>query len=92
MAQIAQQDDLLLVDEGKLSGLHQPTKDKLKQCVEDKTILSVVVKTKEADNMINVSKVLGYQKDVTNPKKPTYKIVFVNTNTGALYTLSLDAL
>ena len=92
MAQIAQQDHLLLVDEGKLAGLHQPTKDKLKQCVENGTILSVVIETKESVNKINVSKVVGYEKDIANPKKPTYKIIFANTNTGALYSLALEAL
>lgn len=92
MSQAAQQDHLYVDDPGTIAGLQQGTKNILKRCCEQHTILDVVLRHKEGDNTINVSKVIGYERNVTNPKKPTHKVYFLNTSTGAIHTLSLDAL
>lgn len=65
-------------------------KKKLKECIEAGTIYDVIVVTLETAKVTNKSKVLAWSKDVTTPQAPTYNVVLVDCNTGALSVFSLS--
>ena len=91
MANIAQQDDIRIVDkEHGIAALAEPQKQQLKECIQYKTILNVVLETKEALNKVNVSKVIGYETDNTHKEAPTHKVYVLNTNTGAITGIAIN--
>lgn len=91
MPQIAQQDYIRITDPGTLTGLQQDTKNILKRCIKNGSILEVLLTTKEGSKKTNVSRVVAFLEDTTMPKAPTYKVTFINCDTGALSVLSLEA-
>lgn len=90
MAQIAQQDNLIVTSTKPISAIDEAAKKKLQECIEAGTINDVIVVTPETEKVTNKSKVLAWSKDVTTSQTPTYKVVLVNCNTGTLSVLSLS--
>lgn len=90
MAQIAQQDNLVIASTTPIAEIDAAAKKKLKECIEAGTINDVIVVTPETSKVTNKSKVLAWSKDVTAPQAPTYKVVLVDCNTGALKVFSLN--
>lgn len=90
MAQIAQQDNLIVTSTKSTETIDEAAKKKLKECIEAGTINDVIVVTQETENVTNKSKVLAWSKDVTKPHEPTYKVALVDYNTGALSVFSLS--
>lgn len=75
MAQIAQQDNLLIVSKTKASTLEAEVKKKLLECMKAGVITDVILQTKEAANVTNWSKIVAYSEDATNAGGVKYKIV-----------------
>lgn len=90
MAQIAQQDNLVITSTTPIATIDAAAKKKLKECVEAGTINDVIVVTPETEKVTNKSKVLAWSKDVAAPQAPTYKVALVDCNTGALKVFSLS--
>lgn len=90
MAQIAQQDHLFVVDEtNAITALGAAQKEKLKACIIGGTIFDVVLKTKQAENKYNYSRIVAYYVDQTNNQKPTYTVSVVNSEDGKEATIEL---
>lgn len=90
MAQIAQQDNLIVTSTEPIATIDAAAKKKLKECIEAGTINDVIVVTPGTEKVTNKSKVLAWSKDATAPQGPTYKVVLVDCNTGELSVLSLS--
>ena len=68
MAQIANQDNLIIEISGALSAMDGTTKAKLVECVKGGTIFDVILKSVEAANNVNYGKVVGVKIDNTTGK------------------------
>lgn len=90
MAQIAQQDNLIVTSTKPIVTIDEAAKKKLKECIEAGTIYDVIVVTLEKEKVTNKSKVLAWSKDITTPKAPIYKVALVDCNTGALSVFRLS--
>lgn len=88
MAQIAQQDNLIVTSTKPIATIDEAAKKKLKECIEAGTINDVIVVI--PGKVTNKSKVLAWSKDVTTPQAPTYKVVLVDCNTEALSVFNLS--
>lgn len=80
MAQIAQQDNLIIEITGALDAMDETTKQKLIDCIKVGTITDVIVVSKEAANKVNHGKVLGYMVDTTAAESPTYSVAIMEVN------------
>jgi len=90
MAQIAQQDNLIIEITGALSAMDEPTKQKLIDCIKMGTITDVIVVSTEAANKVNHGKVLAYRVDTTAAESPKYSIELVEVNAGKLVKILLN--
>jgi hypothetical protein len=90
MAQIAQQDNLIIEITGSLTTMDETTKQKLIDCIKVGTITDVIVVSKEAENKVNHGKVLGYMVDTTAAESPKYSVVIMDVNTGTPNTVLLN--
>lgn len=90
MAQIAQQDNLIVTSTGPIATIDEAAKKKLKECIEAGTINDVIVVTQGTAKVTNKSKVLAWSKDVAMQQKPIYKVALVDIETGALSVFSLS--
>lgn len=90
MAQIAQQDNLIIEITGALAVMDETTKQKLIDCIKVGTITDVIVISTEAPNKANYSKVLGYSVDTTAPETPKYSIELIDVNGGKLVKILLN--
>lgn len=90
MAQIAQQDNLIVTSTEPVAAIDAAAKKKLKECIEAGTINDVIVVTPGTTKVTNKSKVLAWSKDVTTQQAPTYKVALVDCSTGVLSVLSLS--
>lgn len=90
MAQIAQQDNLIVTSTGPIATIDEAAKKKLKECIEAGTINDVIVVTPGEGKVTNKSKVLAWSKDATIQQTPIYKVALVDCNTGALNAFSLS--
>ena len=90
MAQIAQQDNLIVTSTTSIAKIDNAAKKKLKECIEAGTIYDVIVVTQETGKVTNKSKVLAWSKDVTTSQAPTYKVALVDCSTGGLSVFSLS--
>ena len=90
MAQIAQQDNLIVTRTKPIDTIDEAAKKKLKECIEAGTINDVIVVTPGTGKGTNKSKVLAWSKDVTTSLAPIYKVALVDFNTGALSIFSLS--
>ena len=90
MAQIAQQDNLIIEITGALAEMDETTKQKLIDCIKVGTITDVIVVSTEAANKVNHGKVLGYMVDTTAAESPKYSIELIDVNGGKLVKVLLN--
>ena len=90
MAQIAQQDNLIIKITGALDEMDGTTKQKLIDCIKMGTITDVIIVSKEAANKFNYGKVLSYRVDSTEEESPKYSIELVEVNAGKLVKILLN--
>lgn len=90
MAQIAQQDNLIIEITGALDAMDETTKQKLIDCIKVGTITDVIVVSTEAANKVNHGKVLGYMVDTTAAESPKYSVAIMDVNAGKLVKVLLN--
>lgn len=90
MAQIAQQDNLIIEITGTLAAMDKTTKQKLIDCIKVGTITDVIVVSTEAANKVYHGKVLGYMVDTRAAESPKYSVVIMDVNTGTPQTVELN--
>lgn len=90
MAQIAQQDNLIIEITGALAEMDGTTKQKLIDCIKVGTITDVILVSTEAANKVNHGKVLGYMVDTTAAESPKYSVVIMEVNAGKLVKVLLN--
>ena len=89
MAQIAQQDNLIIEVTTTASSLDGNTKAKLISCIEVGTIADVILVTKEAEKKISHARVASWLVDTTGAT-PKYTIDIVNANSASIETIALN--
>lgn len=89
MAQIAQQDNLVIEVTTTAAALDSNTKNKLIACIEGGTIADVVLVTKEVEKKISHARVVSWLVDTTE-NSPKYTIHIINANGGAVATIALN--
>lgn len=90
MAQIAQQDNLIIEITEALDAMDETTKQKLIDCIKAGTITDVIVVSTEAVKKINYGKVLGYMVDTTSEKNTKYSVVIMEVNACKLVKILLN--
>lgn len=90
MAQIAQQDNLVIEITGALAAMNETTKQKLIDCIKMGTITDVILVSTEAANKVNHGKVLGYMVDTTAAESPKYSVAIMEVNAGKLVIVLLN--
>lgn len=90
MAQIAQQDNLIIETTGALDAMDETTKQKLIDCIKMGTITDVIVVSTEAANKVNHGKVLGYRVDTTSAESTKYSVAIMEVNAGKLVKVLLN--
>lgn len=89
MAQIAQQDNLVIEVTTTAAALDSATKKKLIECIEGGTITDVILVTKEAEKKISHARVVGWLVDTTGDS-PKYTIDIINANNGTVTAIKLN--
>ena len=89
MAQIAQQDNLVIEVTTTAAALDGDTKKKLIECIEGGTIADVILVTKEVEKKISHAKIVSWLVDTTG-NSPKYSILIVNANSAAIATIALN--
>lgn len=89
MAQIAQQDNLVIEVTTTAAALDDATKKKLIECIEGGTITDVILVTKEAEKKISHARVVGWLVDTT-ADSPKYTIDIINANDGTVTAIKLN--
>lgn len=89
MAQIAQQDNLVIEVTTTAAALDINTKNKLIACIEGGTIADVVLVTKEVEKKISHARVVSWLVDTTGDS-PKYTIHIINANSGAVAAIALN--
>lgn len=89
MAQIAQQDNLVIEVTTTAAALDSATKKKLIECIEGGTITDVFLVTKEAEKKISHARVVGWLVDTTGDS-PKYTIDIINANSGTVTAIKLN--
>ena len=89
MAQIAQQDNLVIEVTTTATALDSNTKKKLIECIEGGTIADVILVTKEDEKKINHARVVSWLVDTTGDS-PKYKIDIINANSGTVSAIALN--
>lgn len=90
MAQIAQQDNLIIEITGDLAAMDATTKQKLIDCIKVGTITDVIVVSTKAANKVNHGKVLGYMVDTTAAESPKYSVAIMDVKTGKPVAVGLN--
>lgn len=90
MAQIAQQDNLIIEITGSLSEMDGTAKQKLIDCIKMGTITDVIIVSTEAPNKVNHGKVLAYMVDTTAAESTKYAIEVIDVNGGKLVKILLN--
>ena len=90
MAQIAQQDNLIVTSTKPIATIDEAAKKKLKECIEAGTINDVIVVSTEAENRVNHGKVLGYNVATTEEESQKYSIVIMEVHSGKLVKVLLN--
>jgi hypothetical protein len=90
MAQIAQQDNLIIETTRALAEMDETTKQKLIDCIKAGTITDVIVVSTEAEKKANYSKVLGYRVDTTAEEHTKYTIELIDVYGGKLVKVLLN--
>lgn len=89
MAQIAQQDNLVIEVTTTAAALDSATKKKLIECIEGGTITDVILVKKEAEKKISHARVVGWLVDTT-AGSPKYTIDIINANDGTVTAITLN--
>lgn len=89
MAQIAQQDNLVIEVTTTAAALDSATKKKLIECIEGGTITDVILVTKEAEKKISHARVVSWLVDTTEDLLK-YTIYIINVNSGAVAAITLN--
>lgn len=89
MAQIAQQDNLVIEVTTTAQTLDGDTKKKLIECIEGGTITDVILVTKEVEKEISHARVVSWLVDTTG-ESPKYTIVIINAKGGTVGTIALN--
>lgn len=89
MAQIAQQDNLVIEVTTTAATLDGVTKKKLIECIEGGTITDVILVTKEVEKKISHARVVSWLVDTTGDS-PKYKIDIINANSGTVTAIELN--
>ena len=88
MAQIAQQDNLVIEVTTTADALDSATKKKLIECIEGGTIADVILVTKEDGKKISHARVVSWLVDTTGDS-PKYKIDIINANSREVTAIAL---
>lgn len=89
MAQIAQQDNLVIEVATTAAALDGDTKKKLIECIEGGTIADVILVTKEAEKKIRHARVISWLVDTTEGS-PKYAIDIINASSGEVKEIALN--
>lgn len=89
MAQIAQQDNLVIEVTTTAAALDGDTKKKLIECIEGGTIADVILVTKEVENKISHARVVGWLVNTTGDS-PKYTIDIINASNGTVVAIALN--
>lgn len=89
MAQIAQQDNLVIEVTTTVAALDDATKKKLIECIEGGTITDVILVTIEAKKIISHARVVGWLVDTTGGS-PKYTIDIINAYSGKVTAIALN--
>lgn len=89
MAQIAQQDNLVIEVATTAAALDGDTKKKLIECIEGGTITDVILVTKDVEKKINHVRVVSWLVDTTGDS-PKYTIDTINANNGKIEAIALN--
>lgn len=89
MAQIAQQDNLVIEVTTTAAALDDETKKKLIECIEGGTITDVILVIKGVEKKISHARVVGWLVDTTE-NSPKYTIDIINANSGAVDAIALN--
>lgn len=89
MAQIAQQDNLVIEVATTVTALDDDTKKKLIECIEGGTITDVILVTKKVEKNISHARVVSWLVDTTG-NSPKYTIYIINASSGAVETIALN--
>lgn len=89
MAQIAQQDNLVIEVTTTAAALDDATKKKLIECIKGGTITDVILVTKEAEKKISHARVVGWLVDTTGDS-PKYTIDIINADSGTVTAIKLN--
>lgn len=89
MAQIAQQDNLVIEVTTTAAALDDGTKKKLIECIEGGTIADVILVTKEVEKKISHARVVSWLVD-TAVDSPKYTIDIINANSGEVVVIALN--
>lgn len=89
MAQIAQQDNLVIEVTTTADALDDATKKKLIECIEGGTITDVILVTKEVEKKISHARVVSWLVDTTGDS-PKYTIHIINVNSEAVAAIALN--
>lgn len=89
MAQIAQQDNLVIEVTTTAAALDSATKKKLIECIEGGTIANVILVTKKVEKRISHARVVSWLVDTTGDS-PKYTIDIINANSGAVAAIALN--
>lgn len=90
MAQIAQQDNLIIEITVAIDAMEETTKQKLIDCIKMGTITDVIIVSTQAENKVNYGKVLGYMVDTTAAESPKYTVGIMDVNTGTTKRVKLN--
>lgn len=89
MAQIAQQDNLVIEVAKTAAALDSGTKKKLIECIKGGTITDVILVTKEVEKKISHARVISWLVDTTN-NSPKYTIDIINADSGKIEVIALN--
>lgn len=89
MAQIAQQDNLVIEVTTTAAALDGATKKKLIECIKGGTIADVILVTKEVKDKISHARVVRWLVDTTGDS-PKYTIDIINASSGTVTAIALN--
>lgn len=89
MAQIAQQDNLVIEVTTTTAALDGATKKKLIECIEGGAIADVILVTKEDEKKISHARVVSWLVDTTGDS-PKYTIDIIDANSGTVVAIALN--
>lgn len=89
MAQIAQQDNLVIEVTTTAAALDSATKKKLIECIKGGTITDVILVTKEVEKKISHARVVSWLVDTTGDS-PKYTIHIITANSEAVTAIALN--